>query len=154
MFQNITLTHDSMPSANELLTPVKPVESHNGCLLCGNQNPLSMKLKFAADSNMFVHADFKPHEMLQGYRGILHGGVICALLDSAMVNCLFHQNISAVTAEMQVKFIHPVNCGENLHLCAHIDKSFPPLYTMKAELTCSGKIYATAQAKFMQNSQL
>lgn len=154
MFQNITLTHDSMPSANELLTPVKPVESHNGCLLCGNQNPLSMKLKFAADSNMFVHADFKPHEMLQGYRGILHGGVICALLDSAMVNCLFHQNISAVTAEMQVKFIHPVNCGENLHLCAQIEKAFPPLYTMKAELTCSGKIYATAQAKFMQNSQL
>lgn len=134
------------------LRPVIPIESHSGCLLCGNQNPLSMKLKFAADHNQAVHADFRPHEMLQGYKGIVHGGVTCALLDSAMVNCLFHQNISALTAEMKVKFIQPVNCNTQLHLCAWVEKAFAPLYFMRAELSCADAVYATAEAKFMQST--
>ncbi len=137
---------------NPDLKPVPLVNSHAGCLLCGNLNPLSMKLKFFSDSNLHVHADFTPHDMLQGYKGILHGGVTCALLDSAMVNCLFSQSISALTAELNVKFIQPVTCKNTLHLHAWIEKATPPLYVMKSELSCGSKIYATAEAKFMQTS--
>jgi acyl-coenzyme A thioesterase PaaI-like protein len=139
---------------NETLVPVIPIDSHSGCLLCGNHNPLSMKLKFAADPQLAVHADFRPHEMLQGYRGILHGGVICALLDSAMVNCLFHQNISALTAEMKTRFLQPVSCNNILHLHAWVEKKYPPLFVMKAELSCQNQICAWAEAKFMENSNL
>lgn len=134
------------------LSPVTPADSHSGCLLCGNQNPLSMRLRFQADQKCAVHTDFKPHEMLQGYKGILHGGVICALLDSAMVNCLFNQNISALTAEMSVKFVLPVSCDMQLHLRAWVEKAFSPLYIMKAELSSAGSIYASAEAKFMKSA--
>ncbi|OGK10911.1 MAG: hypothetical protein A2W80_06005 [Candidatus Riflebacteria bacterium GWC2_50_8] len=132
------------------LKPVKAVSSHAGCLLCGNQNPLSMHLNFAVDEQQVVHANFKAHDMLQGYQGMVHGGVICALLDSAMTHCLFNLAIEAVTGELTVKFVLPVPCRANLELRAWVEKSTNPLYFLKAELSENNKLLAGAQAKFMR----
>lgn len=134
------------------LKPVKAVSSHAGCLLCGAQNPLSMRLHFAADENMVIYADFTANAMLQGYQGIVHGGVICALLDSAMVHCLFNQSIEAVTGELKVKFVLPVPCNASLQLRAWVEKSFSPLYLLKAELISDDKLLASAEAKFMRTT--
>lgn len=134
----------------KLLKPVKAVSSHAGCLLCGAQNPLSMRLQFAADENMVIYAEFTANALLQGYHGIVHGGVICALLDSAMVHCLFNQSIEAVTGELKVKFVMPVPCNAGLQLRAWVEKSFSPLYLMKAELISDEKLLASAEAKFMR----
>lgn len=139
--------------SNTQLKPVPMVESHAGCLLCGNQNPLSMKLKFFADQDQVVYASFRPTDLLQGYKGVLHGGVVCALLDSAMVNCLFSIGITAVTAELAVRFTHPVHCSDEIKLRAWTEKSFGPLYNMRSELCCNNEVCATAQAKFMQTPQ-
>ena len=133
-----------------LLKPVKAVSSHAGCLLCGAQNPLSMRLQFGADENQVVHAEFKANDMLQGYQGIVHGGVICALLDSAMTHCLFNHSIEAVTGELKVKFILPVPCHANLQLRAWVEKATNPLYLLKADLTGDGRLLASAEAKFMR----
>lgn len=145
---NITYT-----DADSQLKPVPMVNSHAGCLLCGNQNPLSMKLRFFVDQDQVVYATFRPNVLLQGYKGVLHGGVVCALLDSAMVNCLFATGITAVTAQMSVKFTHPVHCSDEIKLRAWVEKSFAPLYNMCSELRCNDEVCATAQAKFMETPQ-
>ncbi|MBI4725717.1 MBL fold metallo-hydrolase [candidate division TA06 bacterium] len=61
---------------------------HHQCLLCGDDNPWSLKLQFSAGGNGMVLAQFKAHGMLQGYLGMVHGGIVAALLDAAMTNCL------------------------------------------------------------------
>lgn len=132
------------------LKPVKAVSSHAGCLLCGNCNPMSMHLQFVSDENMAVHADFRAHDLLQGYQGIVHGGVTCALLDSAMTHCLFNLSIEALTGEIKVKFVKPVPCRAQLQLKAWLEKSYRPLYILKAELHCDECLLASAEAKFMQ----
>jgi acyl-coenzyme A thioesterase PaaI-like protein len=134
------------------LKPVMAASSHAGCLLCGNQNPLSMHLQFGVDEHQVVHARFQAHEMLQGYQGMVHGGVICALLDAAMTHCLFNRSIEAVTGEMSVKFAVPVPCHASLSLRAWVEKEIDPLYLLRAELQADGKILASAEAKFMRNS--
>lgn len=132
------------------LKPVKAASSHAGCLLCGSKNPLSMHLHFAVDDQQIVHASFQAHDMLQGYQGIVHGGVICALLDAAMTHCLFSQAIEAVTGEMNVKFVLPVPCRALLGLRAWVEKACNPLYVLKAELSGDGRLLASAEAKFMR----
>ncbi len=138
------------PAAGNDLKPVMAVSSHAGCLLCGSKNPLSMHLHFAVDAQQIVHASFQAHDMLQGYQGMLHGGVICALLDAAMTHCLFSQAIEAVTGELHVKFVLPVSCRAMLSLRAWVEKACNPLYVLKAELSGDGLLLASAEAKFMR----
>lgn len=85
------------------LVHVKAADSHFGCLLCGKSNSMSMHLDFYADLTGTVYAEFITNPYLQGYKGILHGGVTCALLDSAMTHCLFNLQIEGVTGEMNIK---------------------------------------------------
>lgn len=75
----------------------------------------------------------------------------CALLDSAMTHCLFNQAIEAVTGELKVKFVRPVPCRTRLRLKAWLEKTFDPLYVLKAELSCDDCLLASAEAKFMRN---
>ncbi len=111
---------------------------------------MSMRLKFRSDGPNAVKAWFQSHLHLQGYDGIMHGGVISALLDSAMTNCLFHQGIKAVTGELSIKFHHPVPCNAGVEITALIEKAADPLFIMAAELKTDGEKIASAHAKFMR----
>lgn len=126
---------------------------HDHCLLCGIKNPWSLKLSFDFDGRQAT-ALFRPNPGLQGYRGIIHGGVISAMLDSAMTNCLFHHGIQAVTGELKVKFVHSVPCHQAIFLRAWIESSRSPLYLMKSELSLNEKTMARADAKFMKINYL
>lgn len=141
-------------STQSHLIPVKAAGSHTGCLLCGAKNPMSMHLQFVADDNRVVHAEFQAHDLLQGYQGIIHGGVTCALLDSAMTHCLFNQAIEAVTGELKVKFILPIPCQSRLRIKAWLEKAFDPLYVLKAELSSNECLLASAEAKFMRTASM
>ena len=123
---------------------------HGNCLFCGDQNPLSFRLRFRADPGATVSAKFQASQHLQGYDGFLHGGIISALLDAAMTHCLFHQQIQAMTGDLHVRFLHPIPCDSVLVINARILSQKPPLYVLRAELTCDGQVMAWAQAKFMR----
>lgn len=118
--------------------------------MCGDLNQLSLRLKFQPGETDDVSASFQGNSLLQGYDGILHGGVISALLDSAMAHCLFHRNIEAVTGELFVKFVAPVPYDARVTLRAWLVNATPPLYQLKAELAHAGTIMARADAKFVQ----
>src|SRR4030042_2638964 len=70
---------------------------HSRCFLCGDRNPRSLRLCFQAGDSGIVTAKFQANEGLQGYDGTLHGGMIAALLDSAMTHWLFYRGRQAVT---------------------------------------------------------
>ena len=95
-------------------------------------------------------ASFDCRPLLEGYPGVLHGGVISALLDGAMTNCLFAQGRAAVTAELRVRFRHPVATDGTARLRAWIDRSCPPLFVLRAELRQGEQLMATAEGKFVQ----
>lgn len=121
---------------------------HASCLLCGTENPWSLGLAFEPDDAGGVHADVQPDNRLQGYDGMLHGGVAAALLDAAMTHCLFHSGVRAVTGELRVRYPHPVPMGRRLSLQAHVTDATPPLYRLKAELATDGEVRVWAQAIF------
>lgn len=124
--------------------------NHSHCVMCGDLNQLSLRLKFVADGGGAVEAPFQGNSLLQGYDGILHGGVISSLLDAAMTHSLFHHGIEAVTGELTVKFVTPVPCDAGLTVRGWLVNATPPLYLLAAELLRSGVVMASAEAKFMQ----
>ena len=146
------LDHGRVQSAQIAAKPLAIGRADNGhgqCLLCGDRNPDSLGLSFRANEAGIISARVRAHPGLQGYDGILHGGVIGALLDEAMTHCLFHHGVKAVTGELWVRFLKPVPCQADLDLKAWLSSQRPPLYRVKAELVYEQQVVARAEAKFM-----
>jgi uncharacterized protein (TIGR00369 family) len=52
------------------------------CFVCGRQNPVGLKLDFFEDRETGkVRADFTVPDDYQGYPGVVHGGIVSAILD-------------------------------------------------------------------------
>jgi uncharacterized protein (TIGR00369 family) len=123
---------------------------HVNCLMCGGGNPWSLGLRFRIGDAGEVCAQFQAHPALQGYEGILHGGVISSMLDAAMTHCLFHRGVRALTAELHVRFLRPVACEALVDVKAWLVAVRPPLYRVAAELVHEQQVMACAEAKFME----
>ena len=71
------------------------------------------------------------------------------LLDAAMANCLFAQNLQGVTAELSVKFKAPVVLKHEAKVEARVVRDLFPLFLMEATVTQDGEVKATASSKFV-----
>lgn len=125
--------------------------NHSSCVVCGRAGGLELGFSSHADGS--VEALFHCRDSLQGYQGLLHGGVISALLDGAMTNCLFAHGIVAVTAELIVRFRHPVAIDGNVVVIGRITRSSPPLHLLEAEVRQDGIVMALAKSKFMETAK-
>lgn len=123
---------------------------HPDCILCGTRNAFGLGLRFQAHAPGNVRAEFIGHALLQSYPDTLHGGVTAALLDAAMTNCLFSLGIVAVTAEMTVRYVSPINLHDRIELAASREAYHPPLHYLIAELRQNEKLVAKARAKFFE----
>jgi uncharacterized protein (TIGR00369 family) len=52
------------------------------CFICGRQNPIGLHLDFYEDPETGqVRAEFTVPDEFQGYPGVVHGGIVAAVLD-------------------------------------------------------------------------
>ena len=123
---------------------------HTHCLLCGKNHPVGYHLSFDMAENDGVQAVFDCEALYQGYTGYLHGGVISAILDAAMTNCLFAHGKEAVTGLLNIRFIVPVQIGERAVVKAWVDRSDIPLHYMRSTLEQNGRVVSRATATFME----
>src|SRR5664280_728378 len=79
-------------------------EAHPFCFVCSGSNPMGLALRYEPQPDGCVSARFMGHSALEGYSGLLHGGLIATLLDGAMTNCLFARGIRGLTAELKVRY--------------------------------------------------
>lgn len=124
--------------------------AHSQCIVCGSALETGIGLDFSLRDDGSVEAHFECPRVFQGYDGMLHGGVASTLLDGAMTNCLFAHGLIAVTAEMTVRFRHPVTVGVPLVVRARISRSQIVLHVVEAELIQNGQIKTKAEGKFME----
>lgn len=139
-----------MQQATHPIAKMKNHHSHKKCFACGKDNAASLGLHFYSNDNGGVTGETKSYPFLQGYPDILHGGIVATMLDSAMTHCLFHHDITALTADLHVRYLLPVPCQQKLNLTAWITRFKPPLYCLRSELHVGEKLMAYADAKFMR----
>jgi len=123
----------------------------NYCFVCGQDNPDSMRLRFAYDEerDCFV-CRFRLGKRYTGPPGHCHGGIIATILDEAMgkVNKLRH--VIAVTSEMTVNYLKPVPLQQPLRVESREVKVTGRKHINMAEiLDEKGKVLARSQGLFI-----
>jgi uncharacterized protein (TIGR00369 family) len=125
-------------------------QTHPLCVVCSPANPLGLKVEYTLNPDGSVEGSFTGGPAFQGYDGMLHGGVIAALLDGAMTNCIFAHGCVAVTAELKVRYRKAVAVGEKVTIRAWVVQSNARLHQLRAELMQTNSVKAAATAKFME----
>jgi acyl-coenzyme A thioesterase PaaI-like protein len=127
---------------------------HPNCVVCSQSNTRGLQLEFSLCEDGGVAANFELDETLEGYPGIPHGGVISSVFDGVMGNWLFAQGCTPVTAELKIRFRHPIAMHRTATVSARIVKSSNSVYVLEAEITQEGQIKATAEGKFVDHPNL
>ena len=127
---------------------------HPNCVVCSPSNTRGLQLKFNLCENGSVATGFQLDESLEGYPGIPHGGVISLIFDGAMGNCLFAHGLAAVTAELNIRFRHPIAMHQPATVTARIVQSSNSIYVLEAKITQGGQVKATAEGKFVDHPDL
>lgn len=126
------------------------VHTHSACYACSPPEAGGLGLCFTTRTDSSVVATWACSSAYQSYDGILHGGIIATLLDGAMVHALFARNIVAHTAELKVRYRHPVAVGQAVQITAQHETSMGPLHQLTAKISQNKVVCALATAKFMQ----
>jgi acyl-coenzyme A thioesterase PaaI-like protein len=92
------------------------------CFVCGQRNPFGLHLIFRLDNNTVV-ADFQPREEHQGFPGVIHGGIVAALLDEALgrTSVLGNNREWTMTGRLEVRYRRYVPYGPLLRVRASLD---------------------------------
>jgi uncharacterized protein (TIGR00369 family) len=110
-----------------------------------------LHLEFRTDAEGGVRARICVGDRYQGYAGLVHGGIIATILDEAMMRCLLAHGITALTAQLQVRYKKPLPVGLKVDVRAWIRARRPPLCEMRATIMDGASIIAFARARFMDN---
>ncbi|MDO8532114.1 MAG: PaaI family thioesterase [Dehalococcoidia bacterium] len=89
------------------------------CFACGQRNAQGLKLKFRREGAKVV-SEFVPQPDLQGYPGLLHGGVLFAALDETMGRVPMLERQWMVTAKVVFRHRKPVHIGDRLRIEAEL----------------------------------
>ncbi len=130
------------------------LEDNRYCFACGMDNPDGLRLDWKIDGQAMV-TEFTPPQKYQGWKGIVHGGVLATLLDESMTRLAWIVCGAAVTAEMKIRYVTPANIGEKLYVRGEIVKESPRLIETRAFIYKedeSGLLIAHATGKAMRVS--
>jgi len=127
---------------------------HPNCVVCSPTNPRGLGQVFALRSDDSITADVELDETLEGYEGCPHGGVTSALLDASMGYWLFAHGLAGVTAELNIRFRHPVRLGEPARAIAQLKRASHPHYVLEARLVQDGQVKAQATGTFLHKPEL
>ncbi len=95
---------------------------NNKCFACGNDNPDGLKLKFIySPDGKKVKTTFVPDAKYQGWKDVVHGGIIVTLLDETMAKAAVKKGFRILTGEISAKFKAPAKVNEQLCCEAEIE---------------------------------
>jgi len=128
--------------------PLTGVSADSGCFICGVENPIGFKASIRVDEQqasswMKVHlaAEF------QGWKDVVHGGILAALLDEACIYACRSRVEQCVTAELQVRYRKPVPVGSEVEVFGQLVETRKKYLSASAQIKIDDIVYAEAKAK-------
>jgi uncharacterized protein (TIGR00369 family) len=120
------------------------------CFICGPSNPVGLKAAIKVDreaksaaSTLVIPSTY------QGWQGIVHGGIISALLDEVCVYAGMTVGDPVVTGELKTRFRSPVPVEQEVTVSAQVVNQVRRTVQVEAQLTMGGSVLASAEAKLV-----
>jgi uncharacterized protein (TIGR00369 family) len=123
----------------------------NPCFICGAHNAVGLHVHFTTQvESGRMHAVLQVDDTWQGFKGVVHGGVVAGLLDDAMWHALFdaHQMVS-MTAELTVRYKHPVRINTRLDIYGSLTDFHRRAAHAEAWIESEGRVLVKAAGIFM-----
>lgn len=121
------------------------------CYVCGSENKLGLKLKFEHPEKNVLRAVMAFSKEHQGFKNIVHGGMMAMVLDEMMVNLAWKEGVPAVTAELTVRLKKATKVGESVFLEGRLDGGEGRVLKATASAkNDAGQLLATASATCMR----
>ena len=119
------------------------------CFGCGGENPHGLRLDMKIDGDE-LSAEFTPAPHHQGWPGIVHGGIISALLYEVMENWTYFNGIVTMMRSMETRFRTPASIGEPIRAMSWLEKREGHEITVAAKLRSNGKTIAESRASLVE----
>jgi len=120
------------------------------CVVCGPENPRGMQLRFQMAEDGAVAADWTPTSDWEGFKGIIHGGIVSTVLDEAMSQAVSARGWPALTCELRVRLRKHVVPGKTLRVRAWVvERQRRKILTEAALSSPQGDEHAHAWATFL-----
>jgi uncharacterized protein (TIGR00369 family) len=97
----------------------QPTSTH--CFVCGRENPYGLHLEFYDTAPGETTAEVTISEQFQSYPGIVHGGILAAMLDEVTGRVFMQENPNRflVTAKLDMRYRKPAPVGVLLTVQGH-----------------------------------
>jgi uncharacterized protein (TIGR00369 family) len=131
-----------------------PFAGHEGyyCFGCSPDNNHGLKLEFwFNEEEKTVEAKWSPKEYLQGYTGVLHGGIQATIMDEIASWAIYVLlETAGVTSKMEIRYLKPVLIASGpITIKASLDSKEKRLANMKVELLDgNNQICTTASVQY------
>lgn len=120
----------------------------NYCFVCSKNNPKGLQITFERIENMTI-AKFTVEKEYEGYPGIVHGGILAAVLDDAMGNIKYLKGYVAYTVEMSIRYINPSFIGEELEVRGWLESAQHKIVKATGDIRDKkGTVKVRARAKY------
>ncbi|HYR52322.1 MAG TPA: PaaI family thioesterase [Candidatus Dormibacteraeota bacterium] len=128
------------------------LEDDGMCFCCGQKNPIGLKLQFEMLPDGRMRTEWTPRREHQGFKDIVHGGLVATLMDEVMIRLLYALGIRAVTAELSTRLLRPMRAGKRYRFESRLLEDKGRVVTAEAEGfdAESGELMATGSTKCMR----
>lgn len=119
------------------------------CFVCGLSNPFGLGLRFTNQGSGEVAAEYSVPERYQGYPGIVHGGIVAAMLDEVCARSFMTDNPNRFmyTARLEIRYRKNVPVEQPLRMIGKAGKDRGRIATSSASLYGpDGELLAEADA--------
>lgn len=128
---------------------------HSQCFVCSERKSVTTPgVRFFQISENEVEGWYTVSHDFQSYSGILHGGMVATLLDTAMNQCLLLRDIHAFTAELVIRFLNPVQVGSTVRIIGKFIKQRHNVFFMQGSISSGKTNFAQATASFIDACRL
>jgi acyl-coenzyme A thioesterase PaaI-like protein len=105
--------------------PLNKQPNSKHCFVCGLENHHGLQLTFYEDDNGQVIAETTVPEQFQGYPGVVHGGIVAAMLDevAGRVAMIEDPNDFKVTAKMTLRYRNQIPVGQPLKIVGQMERT-------------------------------
>lgn len=124
--------------------------TYKNCFVCGQESPVGLKSRFETDGEK-VWTEFQADPRYEGYKGVIHGGIITALLDETMGKAICAgYNTLAMTGKLEIRFRRETRVGLKLLVEGWVTGCKGKFYETKGIVRDeTGEVLAEAKGMFI-----